>query len=66
MNTFFLSVLRPIGRTGDILVNVLRVEVAQPLQWVREHADQLALRADGPGYCALWVSTTNPAPAPLP
>jgi hypothetical protein len=39
-----------------IVVHVYGVDVAQPLQWVREHADELAARiGNGRPYCALMV-----------
>jgi len=60
MQTFFLSVLRPI-QAGGHLMTVFRLEHAAGLQWTREHADEIATRAHGPGYDALLVTTAAPA-----
>lgn len=66
MQTYFLSVLRSVGpfaadpRIATVL-HVYRIEVAQPLAWMRQHADEMARCAHGPDYCALMVSETRPS-----
>lgn len=54
MQTYFLSVLAPIAAGGH-RVTVYRLEHSAGLQWTREHADEIAQRAHGAGYCALMV-----------
>ncbi|WP_157266572.1 hypothetical protein [Azohydromonas aeria] len=64
--TYWLSVLRRHdnpGRfniPGTVSVLVLRVTVAQPLEWVRAHADEIAQRAHPEPYCALWLDMQPP------
>ena len=67
MKTFYLSVLFPIAAAPATLpdaahrVHVLTLETAAPLQWVREHADEIATKATGPGYHALMIREALPA-----
>lgn len=62
MKTYFLSVLRPIAApAGGHVVHVLTLATAAPLQWVREHADEIARRAVGTDYTALMVREELPA-----
>lgn len=58
--TYFLSVLYPLAG-GCHRVDVLRVTHAAGLQWMRQHADDIATRATGPGYVALMVRDELPA-----
>lgn len=61
MNTYFLSVLKPIPEpAGGHVVTILRVEVDQGIGWVREHADEIATRSQGPGYSALMLRAELP------
>jgi hypothetical protein len=66
MSTYFLSVLVPLEseeakRTGvHHVVTVLRVTCDASLQWVREHADEIARRQCGDTYNALMISETPP------
>ena len=66
MQTYFLSVLTTLPATGGHLVTVYRVECAESLQWVREHADEIATLRSGPGYAALMVGIKDPGGADLP
>lgn len=62
MNTFFLSVLKPIpAPAGGHVVTVLRVMVSQGIEWVREHADEIAHQFHGPDYDALMLRAALPA-----
>jgi hypothetical protein len=55
-NNFRLSVLRPLVQSGGTVVEVFLISVPQGLQWVRDHADELAgLCCPGVAYCALNV-----------
>lgn len=64
MNEFLLSVLFPL-KGGATYVLVLRVAVEQSIDWVKNHADEIATRAaaddkvgrclNGGQYVALWV-----------
>lgn len=60
MPRYSVSVFHPVDDSRGLVatvVRVYRVEVAQPLQWVREHADQIAQHvSDGRPYVALNVS----------
>ncbi len=59
----FLSVLVPIqAPPGGHVVHVYRIECDASLQWVREHADEIAGRLVGATYNALMVSATDPDP----
>jgi len=60
-STYFLSVFQPLTTPGPAhhVVTVYRVETAASLEWVRKHADELALLEHGP-YDALMVSETTP------
>lgn len=61
MNTFFLSVLKPIpAPAGGHMVTVLRVMVSQGIEWVRLHADEIAQQAHGPDYNALMLRAALP------
>lgn len=67
MKTYFLSVLFPIAAAPATLpeaahlVHVLTLNTAAPLQWVREHADEIATKHSGPGYHALMLREELPA-----
>ena len=71
MQTYFLSVLRPTHPTiaaagcGHHVMTTYEIEVAKPLQWVREHADEMAMQFQGPGYDALMVSDIRDPALPL-
>lgn len=63
MPRYWLSVLLNVPGDGRIatVVHVYTIEVAQPIQWVRTHADELAQRCIGhSGYCALMVASEPP------
>lgn len=62
MNVFKLSVLRPLSG-GCHLVHVYTVETDGDLAWTRQHADEIALLADGAGYDALLVEELPPESA---
>lgn len=70
MPTHYLTVLQPIGDTGRLLGTVLKVHHTETLQWLRQHADEIAgrfTRCDSPikaAHVALSVSETNPEEAP--
>lgn len=57
MKTYELSVfIRLI--TGNIVVHVFQIQVAQSIAWVKEHADEMAckfLTGAIENYCALNV-----------
>ena len=40
---------------ASLLATVLRVEVAQPLEWVKRNADEIAAKAVSRPVVALWV-----------
>lgn len=67
MKTYYLSVLFPIPAApawhvdAAHRVHVLTLNTAAPLQWVREHADEIAAKHCGPGYHALMVRDELPA-----
>lgn len=68
MPTFFVSVIAPIGASlaapagAAHVVEVLRVEVAAGIEFVRQHADQIARDCSryGATYCALMVRDALP------
>lgn len=68
MATFFLSVIAPIGASlaapsGAVhVVDVLRVDVAAGIEFVRQHADEIARDCSryGSTYCALMVRSELP------
>lgn len=68
MNTFFLSVIAPIGASlaapagAAHVVEVLRVEVAAGIEFVRAHADEIARDCSryGSTYTALMVRAELP------
>lgn len=68
MPTFYLSVIAPIGAslaapTGAAhVVEVLRVDVAAGIEFVRKHADEIARDCSryGSSYCALMVRAELP------
>lgn len=67
MKTYFLSVLRPIpDPAGGHVVTVLRVEHPAGLQWMREHADEIAQRAHPRAYNALMIREELPADERIP
>jgi len=57
---YFLSVLYPLPG-GCHRVEVLRVTHEAGPEWMRQHADEIATRAAGPGYVALRVVDELPA-----
>lgn len=57
--TFKLSVLMPLAAGGHC-VHVYSVQHSAGLDWMRQHADTLATRLNGPGYDALYVETPAP------
>lgn len=59
MRPFFLSILRPLPGGGH-LVTILRVSHDQGLQWMREHADEIAQRAHPAPYDALMIREELP------
>lgn len=63
MQTFFLTVIRPTKRAAPaaLILTLLRVQVSASLDWVRRHADEIALKQGGPGYVALMVHEQCPA-----
>lgn len=53
---FTLSVLWTMQQSGGTAVEVFTITVPQGLEWVRQHADELAaLCCPGLNYCALNV-----------
>lgn len=61
LQRYWLSVIRTIqSDAAAYRVDVLRVECTQPLQWVRQHADEIATKHGGPGYVALMVRDHQP------
>lgn len=66
MKTYFLSVLFPMPAVPALKIDaahevrVLTLETAAPLQWVREHADEIAARHCGAGYHALMLREELP------
>lgn len=69
MPTFFVSVIAPIGASLAVpsgaahVVEVLRVEVAAGIEFVRQHADEIARDCSryGSTYTALMVREALPA-----
>lgn len=65
MSAYFLSVILPIKGCSELFMLVLRVTVDQPIEWVKQHADEIAARGvaddktarnvNGGRYSALWV-----------
>lgn len=63
MKNYLLTVFQPIGKRGDLFGLQLRVTVDKSIEWVRQHADEIAARgvqqdtvARGLGRpVALWV-----------
>lgn len=66
VRSYWLSVFWPFECDQDRRVamrhEVLRVDTPGSLQWMREHADEIAEKHGGPGYVALMV---NEAPPPV-
>lgn len=68
MATFFVSVIAPIGASlaaphgAAHVVEVLRVDVAAGIEFVRNHADEIARDCSryGRTYCALMVRAELP------
>lgn len=59
--TYSLTVFQRLDpQAGSLLATSLRVEVAKPLEWVRQHADEIAQRAVEVARLgqpvALWVT----------
>lgn len=42
MSEYRITVFQRIGQAGDLFALVLRVSVAQSIEWVRQHADEIA------------------------
>ena len=60
-NTFWLSVLVPIGRHGAHAVNILRLSApGLSIEWVRANADSVAVGRH-PTYDGLMIHETDPA-----
>jgi len=62
VRSYWLSVLWPMDAAPIAMrVEVLRVDTPASLQWVREHADEIATKHGGPGYVALMLRDELPA-----
>jgi hypothetical protein len=62
--TYSLTVFQRLDpHAGSLLATTLRVEVAKPLDWVRQHADEIAHRAVNVARfgqpVALWVANSG-------
>lgn len=44
MNEYRVTVFQPIGKAGELFALVLRVSTAAPIEWVKQHADEIAAR----------------------
>lgn len=56
MSAYRLTVFSPIkAGPAAMLATVLRVEVEEPVEWVRAHADEIAARAVERLVMALWL-----------
>jgi hypothetical protein len=43
-NEYKVTVFQQIGQAGDLFALVLRVSAAAPIEWVKQHADEIAAR----------------------
>ena len=62
--TYSLTVFQRLDpQAGSLLATFLRVDVAKPLEWVRQHADEIAQRAVNVTRfgqpVALWVAQSE-------
>ena len=68
MSAYLVSALMPLPG-GATLVSIYRVTVEQPIEWVKQHADEIATRAvaddstarkvNAGRYTALWVEAAS-------
>ena len=42
MSEYRITVFQRIGQAGDLFALVLRVSAAAPIEWVKQHADEIA------------------------
>lgn len=59
MAAALLSVLSPVAASGT-LVEVFRVSAeGQPVEWIKQHADEIAARCSPRAACALWIEEVS-------
>jgi hypothetical protein len=44
ISEYRVTVFQPIGKAGDLFGLVLRVSTEAPIEWVKQHADEIAAR----------------------
>lgn len=55
-NVYRVTAFSPIkAGPASLLATILRVEVDQPIEWVRRNADEIAAKAVQRPVVALWV-----------
>ena len=71
MSTYYLTVIRPcLAPRAPLVATVLNIKVDQSIEWVKQHADEIAAqddlnRPENPPPCALWVSVNDPFVGPV-